>query len=428
MQGDAVLRPPSAGILLTDYRGRLVANVGNPFYALATLVLLTLLPYLVPLEYMELIKVAGPGEHVLFCAVLGGVLFGLYALYAALAEPRFDPRPERLGQGQMEAMHKAMTALMWTGLIANVAILAYTVPHFTGTIFSIKRSLQDLAGVNILSQTYLFAIGPFIYLSLALGRPYRKLLVWLAVVLTLRAFLMAERLAFLEFAVPVLVCLSLLRELFVPVGRLVLIALGVPTLFVVMEIFRSFYSKFVESSGWAHLDLGFILQWNLERLALYYADVTNKFYFTLYNEYFHFTEYWIQGVLRMGSRLGLAEYEGRNELLAVIGQFDAGNEEMTNPSGLATLLSDFGWWGLLVGLLIVAVLFVTHWRATRGHLISLAFYPVLFLTLVEMPRFVYLYNSRALFPLAAFFAAYLAVSLMARPSVAPVPRDLEQGA
>jgi len=403
----------SAGILRFDVHGRPLANIGNPTYALGAFLLLTLVPYLVPLEYMELIKIASPGRHLLICLLLGGSLFAAYSLYAFLFQPRLDLRTDLIQTGTMETLHRFCTILIWTGIIANLGLLLWCIPHYRGTIFSMKAALADLEGVNILSQSYLFALGPYIYLSIMLGRSYRKTMVWLAVLLTLRALLLAERLAILEFAVPVLVVLSLLGQITVPLSRVFLIGAAVPTLFVVGEIFRSFYAKFVQESGWSHLDLGFILQWNLERLALYYADVTNKFYFLLQEQYFYMTDFYLQGVLRIGSRLGLTERPSSDDLWILIDQFDVSNEEMTNPGGLAVLLSDFGWWGWGVLALLVFLFFLLHWRAVRGHILALALYPVFFLTIVELPRFVYLYSSRSLTPLLLFLMAYAAALLLA---------------
>ncbi|MFC7334016.1 hypothetical protein [Rhodocista pekingensis] len=418
-------RNSPAGILLPGVAGRPVANVGNPAYAVAAFLMLTLLPYLVPMEYMEIVKMVGPLEHLLTCLVLAGLLLGAYALYAALLDPRFDPRPERLEAPFRDTLYLFTRILIWVAVVANIGILAWCIPHYSGSIFSMKAAMADLGGVNILSQSYLFAIGPFLYLSLARQRPYRRELLWLAVVLAVRAFLLAERLALMEFAVVALVSLAVLRQMLIPLTRLVLIGVAVPVLFVTAEIFRSFYAKFVRDTGWGHLDLGFILQWNLERLALYYTDVTNKFYFMLKEQYFYTTEFYLRGLRSIGARFGLAEEEAPSQINILIEQYDVGNEEMTNPGGLAVLMSDFGWWGTGVLALLVTLLFLTHLRASRGHLVSLAVYPVLFLTVVELPRFVYLYSSRCITPFVLFLLAWIGARLISQGArfqpAAPAP-------
>ncbi|HYC03895.1 MAG TPA: hypothetical protein VED40_11400 [Azospirillaceae bacterium] len=411
------MRPPSAGMFLRDHRGRLIANVSSPVYALLAYVLLSYFPYLVPMEYMAIIKIVDPLQHTLNCLVLGGVLLGLYVLYGAITAPTFDPRPQRFSASHLEALRVAMLSLMWLGVVANALVLAYSVPHYRGSVFDIKDAMANLEGVNILTQSYLFAIGPYIYLCVVSGKPYRKVLVALGVVLLLRALLMAERLALLEFMVPLLVVLSLLRQMFIPAARLALIGVAVPVLFVIAEIFRSFYAKFVEDTGWAHLDIGFVLQWNLERLALYYTDVTNKSYFIMNEQFFHITEYWSSGVLRMIGRFTGYIPEKNNAVNFFAHQFDVGNEEMTNPGGLAMLMSDFGWWGFAVLLAFILSMFLTHWRAAKGHILSLGLYPILFLNFLELPRIVYIYNSRAIFPLLLFFAAYFAAVNYARPGL-----------
>ena len=409
-----ITRSHPAGILqLIPGRG-LMANISNPFYAVAGFLALTILPYFVPLEYMAIVKVYGPGTHLFISAVLAGLLLSAYALYAGLFQPRLAPMPLRADDDLPNLMFTAMRAMMLLGLLANLAIVLYALKDLPGGVFAMKRALADFEGVNILSQSYLFALGPFLYLAVGLGKPWKRILLLLAAVLFVRGFIMAERLALLEFAIPALVVLSLLRLVIIRLTHIVMIGLGVPALFVLGEIFRSFYAKFVREGGWNQLELGFILQWNLERLALYYIDTLNKFYFQLKYQYFHITEFYAEGTLKMLSRLGLAERPLDTVLDPLVSSFNYGAEEMTNPGGLAVLLSDFGWVGLAVFAVFVLILFATHWLALRGGIVALGLYPILYLTMLEMPRFVYLYLSRALFPFLLFLGVVLLVSLVSR--------------
>ncbi len=414
MNASDITRSHPAGVLMLIPGRGLMANVSNPLYAVAGFLVLTILPYFVPLEYMAIIKVYGPGMHLFISAILAGVLLTAYALYAGLFQPRLAPMSLRADDDFPNMMYTATRGMIILAILANVAIVGWALRELPGGVFAMKRALADFEGVNILSQSYLFALGPFLYLAVGLKRPWKLLLALLGGLLFVRGFIMAERLALLEFAIPALVVLSLLRLVIIRLTHLIMIGLGVPALFVLGEIFRSFYAKFVRESGWNQLELGFILQWNLERLALYYVDTLNKFYFQMKYQFFHITQFYAEGTLKMLSRLGLAERPTDTVLDPLVSAFSYGAEEMTNPGGLAVMLSDFGWAGLVVFGVFVLVLFAAHWRALRGGMIALACYPILFLTMLEMPRFVYLYLSRALFPFLLFLGVLLLVSLISR--------------
>lgn len=417
---------PAGAVLAIPGRG-LMANISNPFYAIAGFLLLTILPYLVPLEYMAIIKVYGVGAHVLVSMAIAALLLTAYAVYAGLFQPRLAPMPLRRDEDFPNLMYNATRAMILLALFANIAIVGWAFRKFPDGVFAMKMALADFEGVNILSQSYLFALGPFLYLAIGLNRPWKRLLTILGVVLFVRGMAMGERLALLEFAIPLIVMLSLLRVVTIRLTHLIMMGFGIPALFVLGEIFRSFYRKFVEESGWSQLELSFILQWNLERLALYYTDTQNKFYFQMKYQFFNITEFYAEGVRKIASRFGLVERPDMKALGSLVSSFDYGNEEMTNPGGLAILLSDFGWYGLGLFAVFILVLFAFHWRAVRGGMLALACYPILFLTLLEMPRFIYLYLSRALFPLVLFLCVFMLVRLVSRQAPNRAAREPAPG-
>src|SRR5262249_33670466 len=150
---------------------------------------------------------------------------------------------------------------------------------------------------------HLFFMVPYIYLARERGTPWRNTIFILGCLLFARSFLMGERLAFLEFALPLIVVLSMLTIIRVTWTRLLLLAVGLPILFIVTEMFRSFYGKFVSEIGWAHVHWTFLLSWNLERFFVYYIDTLNKFYVAISGEFFYATSYWAEGLSRILDRL-----------------------------------------------------------------------------------------------------------------------------
>jgi oligosaccharide repeat unit polymerase len=413
-----------AGAVIHDPKRGSMANISHPAYAMAAFVVLTFFPYLLPLEYMQIIKLATPGQHAMVCALIAGVVFGLWVLYDMLAQPRFLPDARPQSDEFIRAMYQGARALIIVSIAANAIVFGYAAPRLAESVFAAKGALEDFAGVNILTQSFLYAIGPYIFLSEILKKPYWRLLLVLSALLALRAFLMAERLALMEIMVPALVVLSLRRHIAIKVGRLLALMAAVPVVFVTAELFRSFWSKFVEEGGWAYLDFSFILQWNLERMALYYTDAINKFYLILQTEFFYTTAFYEEGIQRILARLGF-EPEGNSALSQWVELFGTGNPEMTNPGGLAQMFTDLGWWGVPALLVLALALLLFHWRASRGSIFALAVYPVLYLTIVELPRFVYIYQSRSLFPLIFFVMVWVACLLLSSRVRTPMLADSE---
>ena len=401
---------PAGAIIYDPKRGRM-ANISHPAFAMLAFTLLTALPYLVPMEYMEIIKLATPGKHLMVCSLIGSIVAGLWILYDLLARPQFLAGGRPQSDDFIRTMWQAARGLIWIAIAANAVVLVYAAPRMLDSVFAAKKALEDFEGVNILTQSFLFAIGPYLYLSEIQKKPYWRTLLVLSALLAVRAFMMAERLALMEIAVPALVVLSLRRQISITVGRLAALVTGVPVLFVTAEVFRSFNAKFVEETGWAYLDFSFILQWNLERLALYYTDVTNKFYLILNTGYFYTTAFYEEGIQRILARFGFEEVSN-SALSEWVYLFGAGNPEMTNPGGLASMFTDMGWWAVPALLFFAVMLLVAHWRAARGSIFCLAVYPVMFLAMVELPRFVYLYQSRVVFPFAFFLVVWLAALLL----------------
>lgn len=84
-----------------------------------------------------------------------------------------------------------------------------------------------------------------------------------------------------------------------------------------------------------------------------------------------------------------------------------GNPELNNGSGLLQPLLDFGPWGMVVFWLLYGWLAGALYRAfLAGSITGMAFYPILYLSLVEAPRILYLPSGRV-FAALAFFAVFV---------------------
>jgi len=277
-----------------------------------------------------------------------------------------------------------------------------------------------MGGFNILTQLHLCFLGPYIGISLRRGLPWRNLTILLGLALLARGILLADRMALMEMALPLIVILCLYKRLRFSWIGLILVVLSVPMFFVVAELFRSFYAKFVRVGGWNQVDPWFAIGWNLERFFVYYIDVLNKFYFTLEAGLSGTSRYWLGGIASIASNFGLAENPKKQpftQLSLLVEGHGVRTPEMTNFGGLTQLYSDFGGWGLPVYCSFVMILFLSHAGASRGNMLCLGLYPVFFVTFADFARRILFYESRALFPLIAFLLAYGVIRLLASGTV-----------
>lgn len=295
----------------------------------------------------------------------------------------------------------------WTGFAISRGVgLDLLRSAFTGgavDVVTLKTDfLETVPGITTFTQ---FGI-PAVVLGCLIGTGVGWRIVWrkLAIVFFLalvRALLFSERLAFLELAVPFIVChmgqappwtrRPLLRTLirFAPA----LGAVALLLLFVGFEYFRSWsnYYSSTESS---------LLQFGSWRLLGYYATSLNNTAYLLSSihqplgaPYFSFSFLWrfpnsLIGAIFPWVHLNFDSYM---DLL----QYGA-NPEFNNPGGLLSPVIDFGAVGALAYWATMGLLTGFCYRLLlRKHPLGLCMYPVIYLALTETPRFIYWGTGRA---------------------------------
>ncbi|OBF47125.1 O-antigen polymerase [Mycolicibacterium monacense] len=271
----------------------------------------------------------------------------------------------------------------------------------------VKDAVGTIPGVTTMTQ---FGIASVIVSTLVLTQRFDrvelvKLLLVVGAALP-RAYIFTERLAILELVVPiaVLVCFRAAQSprwarllQFLPVLAIPAVVL----FFSVFEYFRSW--EFFRTTGES------FWQFSTERVAGYYATALNNGYL----EYTHLNVptrrplttlqfLWdAPGVRGLGLYDQLAgRFPGRNGPVQdadygfVLEHF--GNLEFNNSSGYAVPLLDYGYTGGLIYFLIVGVVAGLLYRAFReGHSAGLLLYPVLFVGLLELPRYMHWTQGRA---------------------------------
>jgi oligosaccharide repeat unit polymerase len=312
---------------------------------------------------------------------------------------------------------------IWAALgISRGLNLAILKSIFTGgtSIYTTRTYLETVPGVTTCTQFGIAAVvlGCLIGTASGWGLVRRKLVI-LIVLALVRALIYSERLAFLELAVPFLVLWLTqpaswtsrrsLRTLIriVPV-------LGISVVYIVFTVFEYFrswsiYYSMRESS---------LFSFGLWRLLGYYVTSANNSAFfiaslrqPLHAPYFSFYALWhfplLEDFVRDVFSWVHFDYDTFMNLLTA-----GANPEFNNPGGLLSPVMDFG---VIGGLIYWAIMgMVTgclYGMYVRKHPLGMCIYPICFLTLTELPRYVYWGGGRA-FPALAFLL--LSASLLLR--------------
>ncbi|WP_143709925.1 O-antigen polymerase [Kocuria flava] len=280
----------------------------------------------------------------------------------------------------------------------NLASLASVIQRDEGAIGELKENSRPVGGLTTLTQ-----FGP---VAVAVGFIRRKIgtggrSYWLLIALALlRTVFYAERLALLEVLFPIILISTLTmrkRTVWRPVAQLAPLLAGplVWVIFALSEYSRSWvYYQSTVSMPFA--------EWVTSRLLGYYT--------TSYNNSALFADAWqgtygapyvsIQAlwnapgaglVLGAPTTMGVHPESWWSSVLAT-----QSNPEFTNTGSFLVSFAELGWFGAVifwtligygVGLLYVSV--------ARGNLVGVIAYCTLFIGLLELPRFMYWTQGRA---------------------------------
>jgi oligosaccharide repeat unit polymerase len=304
----------------------------------------------------------------------------------------------------------------------NLAVLKSV---FTGgvSVIALRTYLETVPGVTTCTQFGIAAVVLGCLIGSSVGwRIVRGKLAILFLLALVRALLYSERLAFLELAIPFLVLYFAepvpwtrrrgLRALirFAPLVGAAFIYI----VFTSFEYFRS-WSTYYSARESSLFQFGF---WRL--LGYYVTSANNSAYLisrvpdSLGAPYFSFHFLWEFPVLNVYVKDLLSwvhlDYEGYMKLLAA-----GANPEFNNPGGLLSPVVDFGvlgglaYWGVMG--LVTGYLYNLY---ISKHPLGMCMYPVIYLTLTEVPRYLYWGEGRA-FPALAYLL--LSAFLMLRSAM-----------
>lgn len=284
---------------------------------------------------------------------------------------------------------------------ATITAVMATLRGDPGAVSELKEVAQPEAGLTTLTQFGVLVVVLGIVRARVTGKS-ATILVWLVIMLSLlRFFLYAERIAFLEVAVPAMMVLVSLwppnsryprtRKFMIAIAPVLLAALAFG-LFALGEYFRSWAFVREESEQ-------SFTEFIVSRFLSYYATATNNgvLYGRLADEHnLNQTAFYILYNLP-GSPLGNGDVAGTEfnrwwglqlELFA--------NPSLTNIGTVFPLIGEISLVTVLFLFFIQALVFaLLYSKAKNGHFISMLVIPVFCFASLELPRISYLLLGRS---------------------------------
>ena len=369
----------------------------------------------------------------------GGLALALGALVVSAAR-RTVPRAGRwpaLRPDEIALLRRCSTVLVALTLVGYLAFVAAAVRAGVGLgdvaaslgpegLYGtdIKERTGTIPGLTTLTQLGLAAV---VVSSLLLcSAPTRRELGTLLLVIGLsvpRGFLLTERLAVLELVVPAAVVLAA-RFGTAGRGRAVVRLLPAVALPVVVAVFAAFeYSRswtvYRATTG------GGFLRFAVERLAGYYTTSLNNGYLELLHvngpgnwPYATLEAFWTApGIGQADLYRTLSGGQAVDDIDVLVRY---ANPEFSNGSGLAPPFIDYGAGGGLLYFAAVGVVAGLLYRGFReSRPAGMLLYPVLFVGLLELPRYLHWAQGRAL----PAFLALSAVALLLHRAARRIPAD-----
>lgn len=310
----------------------------------------------------------------------------------------------------LERAYRALLLLAVLGYTFWVAVgvangvdvdhLAAVLDRGDGAISQLKRLARPVAGLTTLTQFGPVAVALGVLLR-RLGQPRRGFW-WLFALAGVRTLFYAERLALMEVAIPaLLIVAATVPETRRPSARLAVQSLpfvagpGVWLLFAVSEYGRNW----IHHQATARTSF---LEWVTTRFAGYYttcfnnsALIARRFPTFAVDPYFSFSFFWDAPGVDQFASPGLINGMSPGSWWAWT-RTALGNPEFTNTGSFLTTFAELDFAGALAYWLVVGVVFGRLHNGLRsGQLSALLAHACLFVTILELPRFIYIVQGRA---------------------------------
>lgn len=234
----------------------------------------------------------------------------------------------------------------------------------------------------------------------------KMLLVLILVLAAIRSSLFSERLAIIELVVPFFVAWFCTSKKSAGVVYKLMPVLTIAGLFIIFAFFE--YAR-----SWSthyYLLYNSYFDFISVRLFGYYTNAFNtesmfiQFGDTSWLPYWTIQWLWqIPGMLDIYSSIANPNISSEYSLLLNT----YANPEYNNPGGLLTFFKDFSWFGLVLYVAFGYFAGCIYSRARFGDPLSLMLYPVIYLTILELPRYFYLGVNRGFITILAILLVML---------------------
>lgn len=373
---------------------------GPDLYVLAFIFLSTI-PYLYPNNFFYFKKVFSY-EAVALTALALAIIALISKKIAESIKIKTSSPASRIKNNTLYRLSKTIILI---SLFVNISIVINAITNHSGDVLITKQTLRDFGGLNIISQIYIPFIPIFIITANELRKKFKIILVLMAIFLLARSYLLAERLAFIEFIIPVIISLSIINKTRASLLNIILIFSSAIIFFITFEITRQFYNQYVKETGTFDIFLG--VTWSLERFFSYYADTLNKFYFLINFNTAHDSFNIIKPIFTILSRLGF-NFEQSSAIYYSYYNF----KDFTNPGGLAQIYADFGFFfGSLFLIFIIFLLYYSYRKTMAGSYFMLGLYSMLILCILEIPRLFLFYETRLFIPLLFYSIVFMSIKI-----------------
>lgn len=273
--------------------------------------------------------------------------------------------------------------------------LIAVVDRESGAIGDLKSNARPIGGLTTMTQfAPVVAVLGMILRKIGVGGRGWFLLVLLAGV---RTMFYAERLALIEILIPVMLVASLTVQPGSKWRRLTRVApiIGGPLVWVVFAI-SEYTRSWVYYQTITTLPFG---EWVSTRLAGYYVTAFNNSAILATSHegssalpYFSVPAFW--NAPGVPAHPGILGFEPEDWWVYTLTM--KGNVEFNNPGSFLVTYAEFGLAGMLTLWLVVGVILgVLFSSMTKGSVPALIAYSVLFVGVLELPRFIYWTQGRA---------------------------------
>lgn len=296
-------------------------------------------------------------------------------------------------------------------IIAHLYLLATSGrAYVSGGLLEARAEIAN--GVGIFLRFYMFSL-PLAFIAFR-----GKILPWALVgiffvLIAARIVVISERMAVFEF-IAVLILIVRVRNINVKISHALLALLGIYAAFSAIVEVRlmqqnSSNAKFV-GRGASRTDLSTIA---------YYADTINKAYYASVIKIDSAQMNWTTPVrVIFGGRQMDTAYQQ-----SIVSSGNT-SSELNNPGGVALDVEDFGVVGAAAALIIKTFLSTIVLERARHSLVAFAIFPLIYIRILEYPRFEYLYLPYAfiVFLTAIFFAIIISL-FVARRRIEQMSRE-----